>query len=951
MTKSLLSASCLALTTAMLWSPAAKAQDLPPASTADNSNPEPANESSGDIVVTGSRIARSGYQAPSPLTVLSATDMNATAPANVADFVNRIPSVVGSSTPANSNGNMSDGTSGINAINLRSLGASRTLVLLDGQRSVGSALGGLVDVNTFPQGLIKSVEIVTGGASAAYGSDAVTGAINFILDKEFTGLKGNASTGITTYGDAPNYQAGLSFGSSFAGGRGHVLINGEIAIKDGLNGVPRDWNNRGWYIINNPAYVPGNGQPERLLTPNAGISTATPGGIITDTALKGTYFDVGGSVHQFNYGSVKDPWMIGGDWQYTQVNGYQALDPAENRKSLFGRLSYEIEPWLNIYVQGSYARSHNFGQFAIQRNLANVTIQSDNAFIPASVRTQLDALDIDSFTLGTTNADLPIRTNDTRRKVQRYIAGADGEFELLGRKAHWDVYYQKGIADTREAALGISNNARLALAQDAVFAPAGNAMGVPADTIVCRSSLANPTNGCVPLNRLGVGVASPAAIAYATGDPFRNQRFQQDVVAANLSFDAFMLPAGAVSVALGGEHRREKVSGAVDPQYQSGWFVGNYLPTSGHYSVTEGYLEVAIPVIEGLDLNGAVRGTNYSTSGYVTTWKAGATFEPVPGVRFRGTRSRDIRAPNLGEVFAKGTTFINVLIDSSQNNASVTFAGTTRGNPLLQPEKADQWGIGVVLQPRLVPSLALSVDFYDIKINGAIGSVDAQTIVDRCNEGVQAFCTAVVRGPNAFNNDLQVFVSPFNFATQHAQGLDFEASYQIPIGTGNLKLRGMATRYLKNYSDNGISAPIDTVGMNASSDVGAATPKWIYRLAATYARGPFSFDLIGRGISSGVYDTSFVECTSGCPASTVTNRTINDNHIAGAFYIDATATHDFTLGGAQMQMFFNITNLLDKDPPVVASGPAGSAYAYPATNQSLYDLLGRTYRVGVRFKI
>jgi outer membrane receptor protein involved in Fe transport len=365
--------------------------------------------------------------------------------------------------------------------------------------------------------------------------------------------------------------------------------------------------------------------------------------------------------------------------------------------------------------------------------------------------------------------------------------------------------------------------------------------------------------------------------------------------------------------------------------------------------VTEGYVELLVPVLEGLDLNGAVRGTDYSTSGFVTTWKAGVTYQPIPDIRFRATRSRDIRAPNLGELFTAGSTRINVLIDSSQNNASVQFAGTTRGNPLLKPEKADQWGAGVVLTPQFLRGFALSVDYYDIKIDGAIGSVAAQTIVDRCNEGVEAFCTAVVRGPNAFGNNLQVFESPFNFAQQRAKGIDIESSYRVPVGTGDFTLRAMATRYIKNFFNNGIDAPIERVGQNGV-DAGT-TPKWLYRLQGTYSNDGFNANLIGRGVSAGVYDNSFIECTSGCPASTVTNRTINNNRIDGAFYLDASTSYEVDMGGRTLQLFMSVNNLLDKDPPVVAPGPAGSAYATPATNQSLYDLLGRTYRFGVRFSM
>ncbi|MBN8831509.1 MAG: TonB-dependent receptor plug domain-containing protein, partial [Sphingomonadales bacterium] len=592
MNRSMMIASSAALAVALMSHSAALAQET---------DAPQAEAPEGEITVTGTRIQRNGYNAPTPLTVLNAEDMAATAPANVADYVNDIPSLVGSVTPANSNLNISAGTAGVNALNLRALGSARTLVLLDGQRSVGSTMGGLVDVNTFPQGLIKSVEIVTGGASAAYGSDAVSGVVNFILDKTYTGLKGGAESGISNYGDAPNYRFHLTGGTSFAGGRGHLLLNGEIAVKQGLHGVPRAWNNRGWYMINNPAYVAGNGQPERLVTSGAGLSQATPGGVITNTIFRGTQFGEGGALSQYNFGTNRDPWQIGGDWQSTQVNGFQSLDPQENRKSVFGRLSFDVTDNINVFVQGNYARSDNLGWLGVQLNQANVTIRSDNAFIPEPLRTQLRNAGVTQFTLGTSNADLPIRKNDTQRELQRYVVGVNGSFGFLAGEARWDVYYQKGISNTREMARDITNNARLALAQDAVFAPAGNALGVPVGTIVCRSSLTAPTNGCVPLNRLGTTVASQAALNYVLGNPFRKQKFEQDVVAANLSFDAFSLPAGSVSVAIGGEHRREKVSGSVPTEFQSGWFVGNFLPSKGAYNVTEGYIELLVPVIEGLD--------------------------------------------------------------------------------------------------------------------------------------------------------------------------------------------------------------------------------------------------------------------------------------------------------------------------------------------------------------
>lgn len=948
MTSRLIS-SQIALAAGILCTPAAQAQDAEGTRgdiLSDEAQPE--EERVKDvIVVTGTRIQRSGYNAPTPLTVLGPDAIDASAPANVADFVNEIPSVIGSTTPASSNLSMSSGLAGLNTINLRGLGTSRTLVLLNGKRSVGSALGGQVDVNTFPQGLISAVEVVTGGASAAYGSDAVSGVVNFILNEDYTGLKASAETGISTYGDAANYRLDMTFGTPFADGRGQILLNGEIAAREGLHGVPRDWNNQGWYQINNPDHVTGNGEPERLITDMAGLSLATPGGLITAGSLRGTFFGAGGEVGQFDFGTVANPWLIGGDWQLTQVNDNQSLDPEENRKSIFGRISYEVAPWIEVFAQGSYSRSLNIGQLGIHRNQGNVTIQTDNAFLPESIRSQLLAAGETSFRFGTSNADLGVRTNKANRGVQRYLLGAEGEFDLLGNSAIWDVYYQKGIANTREAALGIANNTRLALATDAVFASAGNALGVDEGTIVCRSSLMNPDNGCVPLNRFGVGVADPNAVDWILGDPYRLQRFEQNVYAANLSFDAFNLPAGPIGVAIGGEHRTEGVTGYVEDRYQSGWFTGNYLPSFGSYSVTEGYLELLVPVLETLDLNGAIRATDYSTSGYVTTWKIGATFEPIDGLRFRATRSRDIRAPNLAELFTAGSTRTNTVLDPFNGNQSAPFAGTTTGNPNLDPEKADQWGVGVVFQPYFMPGLSASLDYYDIEIQDAIDSLDAQTIIDRCFEGVTEYCAAIVRGPNKFGTNLQIFESPFNFASQRARGLDFEATYRTDLASGLLTLRGIATLYLENTVDNGLDPAIDIVGENSAG----GNPELLYRAMASYEDGPLRLNLIGRGISSGTYDNTFVVCTEGCPESTATARTINTNHIDGAFYLDASVYHDFNYGSADFTMFLAVSNLLNKDPAIAASGPAGSAYATPATNQSLYDLLGRTFRIGVRFEL
>jgi iron complex outermembrane recepter protein len=898
-----------------------------------------ADASVEEIIVTGTRIVRDGYEAPTPLTVIGEAEIAAAAPANVADFVNDIPSMAGSATPQTNQFGISAGNAGINALNLRALGATRTLVLLDGQRSVGSTITGSVDVNTFPQGLIKGVEIVTGGASAAYGSDAVSGVVNFILDKELVGVKGSVEYGQTTYGDNDTYRINLSAGIPFAEGRGKVLLNGEISDKEGIVGTPRrDWNDDGWYIVPNPAYVVGNGQPEWHVTASAGLSNSTPGGIITAGPFKGTAFGPGGVPYQQVYGYTRDPWMVGGDWDKVQVNDKSALDPEDRRKGIFGRVDYDLTDNISIFGQASYNEYASLGYVGVQFNQGNITLRSDNAFLPANIRTTTAAAT--NISVGSTNADMPIRKTENDRNVQRYVVGARGDFDVYGQNWKWDAYAQRGETNTREAAADVTNNARLALAQDAVFAPNGS--------IVCRSTLTAPTNGCVPFNRLGIGVNSPAALAYIIGSPWREQTFVQDVAAANFNGEPFSVPAGPVSVAFGIEHRREKVSGNVPLENRSGWFVGNFLPTFGKYSVTEGYVEAVVPIIEGLDFNGAVRVTDYSTSGTVTTWKAGATYSPIEDIRLRVTRSRDIRAPNLNELFAAGTSRTNQLVDPFRGNQTSQFLEVTTGNLNLDPEVADTIGLGFVLQPRFAPGLGLSVDYYNIKIKDAIGSTNAQVIVDRCFNGLTEYCAVVQREGNVIT---RVNLSPFNFAERQARGVDVEASYRFTPGDyvsmipGSVALRAVATFYLENYNNNGIDPPTDSVGQNA----GDGPPDHVYRMSATWTADPWVIQVTGRGVSKGVYDNSYVTCTTSCPRSTAFFRTISSNSIDGAFYVDTSFTYKFDLTGAP-EVFLSVQNLLNKDPKIVAYGPAGTAYGSFQTNPGLYDTIGRNFRMGVRFK-
>lgn len=909
------------------------------------------------VEVTGTHIVRDGYQAPTPLTVLGEADLKAAAPANIADVVTKLPAVVGSTTNQNSNQGYSGGTVGIVSINLRNLGANRTLVLLDGQRSAPSAVTGIVDVNTMPQELIKRVDVVTGGASAVYGSDALAGVVNFVLDKDYTGIKGELSGGITTYGDDANYKASITAGTPFAGGRGHLLFNVSTDHNDGIFGNPRKWDQTGKYFLSNPAYKAGNGQPQYLISSGAGFSTGTLGGIITSGPLKGVAFGPGGTPYQFNYGSLEsDPFCVGGDCTGNQANQGVTLDQRTTRQNIFSRVSYDLTDHINVYVQGSYSQATSVGWDVSTFSLANQTVYSDNAFLPASVKARADAQNVTSFTMGTFWGDLPPLSFKGVRDTTRALAGASGDFDLFGSNWKWDAHAQLGFTATSENGYALqTSHAKLAI--DAVVSPDTGA-------IVCRSTLTSPNNGCVPYNIFGTGVNSPAAIKYVDGAgniSYRHQGFTEKTIGGAISGEPFEDWAGPVSVAFGIEHRRDSVNGYADPYSASrDWYSGNYLPTIGAVTVTEGFVETVVPIarglplIESLDVNIAARETGYSTSGNVTTFKFGVEYQPIDDFRIRATRSRDIRAPNLSELFASGTSGTNNVTDPFLNKTYVDLT-VTKGNPDLKPEVATTNSIGVVLTPTMLPGFSASVDYYNINIDGGIGSLSGQQIVSNCYAGQTLYCGAIQRD---IGTGLITVVNaqPFNLASQEADGIDFEVSYSgdvadiVPGWSGSFNLRGLATHYLKNYSDNGLGTITDTVGQNQnlSSNTSFGPPNWVYQFMVTYSNDPFTGTLTFRGISDGVYannNYSLIGCGYSCPVSTPTAPTVNDNHVPGSFYIDASANYGF----GPAELFFAVRNLLDKDPPILAPGTGVPNISQ--TNLSLYDTLGRTFRAGVRFNL
>jgi outer membrane receptor protein involved in Fe transport len=951
-----------AIVTVVLCSFSAQAQVNPTASANDSepqANPsdamapqetEAASDTSvNDIVVVGSRIIRDGYKAPTPLSVVGAEQLANNASSNIAQAITTMPAFSGSGNTRSGTGSGSSATGGINSLNLRSLGPNRTLVLLNGHRVPAANPSGLVDVNTLPQGLVSRVDIVTGGASSVYGSDAVAGVVNFVLDDKLLGFKGSISGGQTNYDDGKNYVADLSAGFKFGGDRGRIFLFGQHSDDDGIpGGSDREWTRRGVQNLANPAYTPTNGQPQRLLLSQVGYMNATPGGVIASGPLAYTYFGVGGEVLQLDRGAIRsDPYMQGGNWEQGDTRRLNPVAPSEKRDSAFGRVTYDITDHINLYAQVGWTRTKTAAQMtpSFMPSTSGPLIAVDNAYLPESVRARMIAAGLANIRVGTLNYDLDLLRQESRRTALVYSAGATGDLDALGSNWKWDAYAQRGTTDVHVEIPTNLSRARYALAVDAVRNAAGQ--------IVCRSTLTNPTNGCSPYNVFGVGVNDPdgPGVAYIRSPSFQNTKVTQDVFAASLTGEPFSIWAGPVSLALSAEHRRDKAVATVDAGSAAlDHPNGNYGFIDGKTSVTEGAIETVIPLLKdsklgnNLDLNAAARYTSYSLAGNVVTWKVGLVYTPIPDIIFRVTRSRDIRAPSIQELFSPSTQTRSTIFDPFTNTVPA-FLQITRGNRDLRPEKADTLGLGVVVQPSFIPGLNASVDYWRIKIDDAISNINAANTLLMCFDGTQPnLCANITRSNGILT---EVVSQNINFAVQRVRGVDFEASYRLPLANvsdslpGALTLHLNATHYIENFIDNGV-APQNFVGENS----GANPPKWRYVASLAYESPTFNASLTARGFSAGKQFANYIECQTNCPTATAAHPTVNDNHMPGRTYLDAALSYNFTVRDAKLTAFFNVRNLANVDP---APSVAYTNWTNGA-NPLLYDVDGRVYRLGLRFQ-
>ena len=921
--------------------------------------PQAAQAPVEEVVITGSRIVRDGYEAPTPVTVVGAEQLQEQAKANVFDAVANLPAFSGNTNLATTNSNISMGSGGSSTLNLRGLGVNRTLVLLDGRRFPDTFVSGGTDAKLFPDLLVSRVDVVTGGASAVYGSDAVSGVVNFVLDKDFVGVKGNVMGGVTGQGDHREYKIAAAGGFVFGGGRGHVIFSADYGYQQDMNGTQRAWNLSGFLQVPNPKYATDKTQPQILLLYNAGLWTPNQGGVIASGPLKGIAFGPGGTPYNYNFGSISTASItVGGDWRQTSKNGDNSLSAGVIDKHLFGHVSYDVTDNISLFAE------YNVGTLNTQANCCwtyylgtNIAVTPDNPFMPASVAAQATALKLTSLPFGKQLNDIAEYSSYNQRNSFVYVVGGKGNFDALDTNWKWDAYAQRGLIKLDLNSPIQVAPANFALAIDAVRGPNG--------AIVCRSTLTNPTNGCVPYNLFGTpGVNSQAAINYVTASPnhpHNSQAYGQSVAAANISGEPFSDWAGPISVSTGIEWRKQSILGTADPIAQAkGWFSTNYI--SWAYvseSVVEGNAETVIPLAKdtawakSLDFNGAVRLTDYSVSGTVVTYKAGLSYSPIDDFRLRLTQSRDIRAPNLNDLYAPGQLGHGAIQDPFQANGTFELGTVAQGNTALQPEKADTTGIGGVYQPMWFPGFSTSVDYYDIRLKGAVASPTAAFILAQCYSGVAVYCPFIHR--NAAGILQTIDQKPVNSNTLWARGIDVEASYRTALSSmvdswnGDLTIRAVATHVLA-LKTLGTTLSDSTGSIGGGGLLGRPAPAWNGQLSVTYSNDPMRFTWTERYVSSGKMFADVIACTSACPNPVPAGlQTMDQNHMPSYYLANLSMSYAlYKNGGSSAELYFNVDNVFDKDPPLVAE--SGVTYN-PMTEASIYDTYGRSFRLGLRFKM
>ena len=944
-----------------------------------------------DVVVTGSRIPQANLVTTSPVTQVTGEDIDVAGVTRVEDLISQLPQAF-----AAQNSTVANGASGTATVSLRNLGSSRTLVLIDGRRmGYGSPNDDAADLNQIPEQLVERVEVLTGGASAVYGSDAVAGVVNFIMKKDFEGLQVDAQYGFyqhnNDYDGVGNLRAeierrGLTNPAQFTlpddnvsdGESRSLNVTLGVSAPDGRGNLMA----YAGYRNNNPIL-----QGERdystcaLGAPAAARPTTySCGG--SGTSFPGRFTDFGTFNSTLGTGRTFVPFNSDtGNYNFGPLNYYQRPDERYTMGA-FGR--YEVSDKAEVFAQLMFSDYKSVAQIAPSGNFFSTPdINCDNPLLGAQQRT----------TIGCTAADVTAGNRRTLYIGRRNVEGG-GRQDTLGYESYrgvvgirgeltpgwnYDVAAQFSRVNMSRVYLNDFSTTRLGRALDVV-----SVGGVP----TCRSVVNGTDPSCVPYDIFISGGVTQAALDYVQIPLIQTGETTQQVVTAAVTGDTgWSLPTSSntIQVAFGAEYRRDYLGSTTDNAFATGDGAGQGGPTigvTGDADVSEVFGEIQIPLADGqawaysASIDAAYRRSEYENLG-TDTYKVGADYAPIEDIRFRASYSRAVRAPNVIELFAAqgfglfdadrdpcdattgavaanciGTARHQVTSGQSTSGALDSPAGQYNllggGNPDLNPEEADTYTYGVVWTPSFVPGFNLSVDYFDIQVDGLVSSVGALNTLNLCyGQNDAAACGRITRNAGG-----QLWVGTGvvqdlnnNIGGLATTGIDFNANYAFDwedLGVANLgsvQLSFVGTLLNELITDTGLgtaSSVYDCAGFFANQ-CGTPNPEYRHRARATWLT-PWDMDLSATWRHYGEVELAVLNATTG----TLNNGgTRLDRYFDAENYLDLAATWQVM---DTVTLRAGVNNVLDDNPQLSYSvGTTGNGNTYP----QVYDSLGRYFFFGV----
>jgi outer membrane receptor protein involved in Fe transport len=893
------------------------------------------------ITITGSTIERKTLTTPAPLTILNREDLGAAGRATVGDILQQLPEQSNAINAQSNNGG--DGTT---RISIRGLGANRTLTLLNGRRVVagGSGANTSVDFNAIPLAMIERVEVLKDGASAVYGSDAISGVVNIITRNDFNGTEVALYTGGASRGDGFTYDASFVTGYTSQDKKGNIVFSAGIQSQDPVMAGERSFSNR----LRSWDYAKAMETTGNITTAPAGYLNAKAG-IAGPNGGTPVPRDLCGPGVDFCKSDGKGGWLpfTNDDLYNPQPDNY--LYTPSSRYNVYSSGTYKLLPWASTFFEASYLNRTSDQALAPTPFSSAAVISKDSMYNPigADVRDYQRRL-----------AEFGPRRFLQNVDTFRIVGGFQGKVpEEAGvfKDWKWETSYNYGRTGSLNRSQGNLIKSRLA---QALGPSMPDASGHPV-CVRTPGDLKTVIPGCVPMDILGpAGSIDPAAATWTTFTGVSGGFNQQQSVLAQahgrlLEFGHH----GDLSVAVGGDYRLESGGTNPDPLTATGDTTGNaQLPTNGKYNVVEGFGEVSLVPISGekfaewAEINLAARGFRYDTFGSGMTWKVGGLFRTINGIAVRGTYSTAFRAPSIADLFqgtadafptntdpcntASGMTKLSdtartkcmnqgVPVDQNPTYADKQQRTVVGGNPDLKAETAKVFTVGAVFEPPQVKGLSVTVDYWHIDIDDAIQQLPASVILSNCYvQGLDAFCGQVHRNPalnykiDFINNTTQ------NVGGTQTSGWDFAVGYDHAYsGLGRFRNQVEAQLLNKYNVDN----TVQVLHYRNNYDLGVY-PKYKANFTSTWGHN--------SGIGAGFnvrYIGGFEECVNkDCNHSSSQSR-----DVAQYAKLDVFGSYTVTSKAGKTTMAVGVNNATNANPTVIYGGFAGTS------DSSTYDYMGR----------